>query len=158
VSKSVSSLSLEEKDKKESESISKKKKAAKGEDDGDDDEDDNEEDEPKEKKKEAPKKAVSSAPTSVLISKSSRNRKKFITSVKGLEAFGLNLKVVAKQLSKKFACSASVVKTTTGEEINLQGDVDRDVADYIQQEFKEVDAKLITLVDSKTGKKIKLFS
>ena len=46
----------------------------------------------------------------VKISQVQRSKRKFTTSVVGLDAFGLDLKQSAKKMSKQFACSASVVK------------------------------------------------
>eukprot|EP00457_Paulinella_chromatophora_P020423 gb/GEZN01022453.1/.p1 GENE.gb/GEZN01022453.1/~~gb/GEZN01022453.1/.p1 ORF type:complete len:100 (-),score=15.14 gb/GEZN01022453.1/:92-391(-) len=73
----------------------------------------------------------------VILSKNQRNRKKFLTVVSGIETTGLNPKVVAKKFSKKFACSSAVTKGAQGEtEIQLQGDMMQDVAEFIVTELQ----------------------
>jgi len=93
----------------------------------------------------------------VHISKSSRARGKFLTTVRGMHTFGLNLKAVAKIMSKKFACSCSAVRGTAEsvDEIVLQGDCETEVGPFIVQDFN-IDKSLIYLIDSKTDKKSKM--
>jgi len=101
------------------------------------------------------KKSSSSSGPSILLSLTSRNRRKFITTVKGFDSFGLSLKDVSKSLAKKFACSASVVKASNGEqEIAIQGDVMMDIPHYIAEEYEHIDPKSIYIVD-KGGKKVR---
>lgn len=71
----------------------------------------------------------------IYISKFSRSKHKFITAVKGMDGVGIVLKDVCKLLSKKFACSASVVKTGEGQEINVQGDLLMDMPQFIVDNF-----------------------
>lgn len=57
----------------------------------------------------------------------------------------------------RFACSASVVKVTEGgQEIQIQGDVQMDLPDFILQEFSSVNKSAIYFVD-KNNKKSKCF-
>jgi translation initiation factor 1 (eIF-1/SUI1) len=56
----------------------------------------------------------------VLIERSVRNKRKCITTVKGLELFGVKLADAAKVFGKKFACGASVVKGAVCEAIDIQ--------------------------------------
>lgn len=57
----------------------------------------------------------------VLITRAVRNKKKCVTTVAGLEQFGVKLGEAAKVFGKKFASGASVTKTATGgEEIDIQ--------------------------------------
>jgi density-regulated protein DRP1 len=57
----------------------------------------------------------------VVLESHTRQRKKCVTSVTGLEGFGIKLSDAAKLFGKKFACGASVVKTPTGgEQIDMQ--------------------------------------
>lgn len=57
----------------------------------------------------------------VLITRAVRNKKKCVTTVAGLEHFGVKLGEAAKVFGKKFASGASVTKTATGgEEIDIQ--------------------------------------
>jgi density-regulated protein DRP1 len=56
----------------------------------------------------------------VLIERNVRNKRKCITTVKGLELFGVKLADAAKVFGKKFACGASVVKGAVCEAIDIQ--------------------------------------
>jgi density-regulated protein len=51
----------------------------------------------------------------VIIKRIERNKRKHITAVNGLEAFGVDLKKAAKQLAKEFATGASVTKNAAGQ-------------------------------------------
>lgn len=52
-----------------------------------------------------------------------RNKKKSITSVHGLDKFGVKLSEASKVFGKKFATGASVSKSAEGkEQIDMQGD------------------------------------
>jgi density-regulated protein DRP1 len=66
------------------------------------------------------KKGAKAAPQVVLES-ATRNKKKAITTISGLDGFGVKLSEAAKAFGKKFACGASVVKNAMGsEEIDMQ--------------------------------------
>lgn len=108
----------------------------------------------------------------ITIHKFARNRTKFTTVVRGLEHFGplspstqftphpsasigLDLKSSAKLFSKKFACSSSVVRENDIEEIQIQGDVEYDLPDIIENELK-VDSSNFYSLDTRTGKKTPL--
>ena len=70
----------------------------------------------------------------VMIKRIERTKRKHVTSIQGLEAFGIDLKKAAKQLASKFATGASVTKTPTGaEEIVVQGDVAEDVRELLEE-------------------------
>ncbi len=57
----------------------------------------------------------------VVIARAIRNKKKCVTTVSGLDTFGVKLSEAAKVFGKKFACGASVTKTAAGgEEIDIQ--------------------------------------
>lgn len=57
----------------------------------------------------------------VVIARAVRNKKKCVTTVSGLDTFGVKLSEAAKVFGKKFACGASVTKTAAGgEEIDIQ--------------------------------------
>jgi len=74
----------------------------------------------------------------VQVKRIERNKRKYVTAVSGLEAFGLDLKKVSKDFGKKFATGSSVTKTASGgEEIVVQGDVSDEVFDFL------VDGKLV---------------
>lgn len=87
----------------------------------------------KKKKQQKKKKEVT---PKVSISVSQRNKRKFVTTVDGLEAFGVKLPEAAKAFSKRFACGAAVVTAADGRpEIDIQGDVAEDLVQFLQERF-----------------------
>ena len=59
----------------------------------------------------------------VIIDKNTRNKRKCVTTVFGLDSFGVKLSEAAKLFGKKFASGAAVVKSPTEkEQIDIQGD------------------------------------
>ena len=73
--------------------------------------------------------------------------------VSGLEAHGLDLKKVAKEMGKKFATGSSVTKTPAGgEEITIQGDVSDDLYDWLVDEHEEIPEDNIDIVEDKKKK------
>ena len=87
------------------------------------------------------------------MTKSTRQRKKAITSVEGLDLFGVKLADAAKAFGKKFACGASVVTNPSlKEQIDIQGDVQEVVPELILEKFgKEngIEAKNIVMIVDK---------
>ncbi|MCJ1378465.1 Translation machinery-associated protein 22 [Xylographa soralifera] len=73
--------------------------------------------------------AEKKASSKILIKRVERNKRKYVTAVSGLEAFGLDLKKVSKDFGKKFATGSSVTKVAggTGEEIVVQGDLSDEI-------------------------------
>ncbi|KIP06149.1 hypothetical protein PHLGIDRAFT_119198 [Phlebiopsis gigantea 11061_1 CR5-6] len=70
----------------------------------------------------------------VTIKRIERNKRKHVTSVHGLEAFGVDLKKAAKQFAQKFATGASVTKNNQGQdEIVVQGDVSGEILEMIEE-------------------------
>lgn len=68
-----------------------------------------------------------------------RNKRKSVTHIRGLDAFGLDLKQVAKRCASKFACGCSVVAHPAGyEEIVIQGDFVDDLLDFFPEEWPDV--------------------
>eukprot|EP00727_Mastigamoeba_balamuthi_P006464 m51a1_g2438 hypothetical protein (210) ;mRNA; r:853770-854674 len=95
------------------------------------------------KKKDAP---------SVVISKTARQKRKFVTTVAGLDGFGVKLSDAAKQMAKSFSCGASVVKTASGtEEIDIQGDVVDEMVAVITSKFS-VPVECIFVMEGKEKK------
>ncbi|KAJ6564494.1 translation initiation factor SUI1 [Mycena capillaripes] len=92
----------------------------------------------------------------VIIKRIERNKRKHITSVFGLEAFGVDLKKAAKQFASKFATGASVTKNPQGlEEIVVSGDVSDEILEMIENEvgvLKGVPADNVELVEEKKKK------
>ncbi|VUC33820.1 unnamed protein product [Clonostachys rosea] len=100
------------------------------------------------------KQADKLAKSVITIKRIERNKKKFVTAVIGLEAFGLELKKVAKDLGKKFATGSSVTKVPSGgEEIVVQGDVSDELHDFLLEKYKDIPEDNIELVDDKKKKK-----
>ncbi len=57
----------------------------------------------------------------VLIETNTRNKKKMVTTVTGLELFAVKLSDASKAFGKKFACGCSVTKSPTGtDQIDMQ--------------------------------------
>ncbi|KAL5414450.1 Translation machinery-associated protein 22 [Paraphaeosphaeria minitans] len=98
--------------------------------------------------------AETRASSKILIKRIERNKRKYVTAVQGLEAFGLDIKKVAKDFGKKFATGSSVTKVPGGgEEITVQGDLSEDIQEYIEENYKNVPDDNIELVEDKKKKK-----
>lgn len=66
-----------------------------------------------------------------MIDVNTRNKKKMITTVTGLELFGVKLQEASKLFGKKFACGCSVTKSAIGtDQIDMQV---RSFLDYLVQ-------------------------
>ncbi|KAH9236133.1 hypothetical protein K456DRAFT_1890850 [Colletotrichum gloeosporioides 23] len=99
------------------------------------------------------KQADKLAKSTVTIKRIERNKRKFVTSVSGLERFGLENKKVAKEFGKKFATGSSVTKTPSGsEEIVVQGDVSDEIEEFLLEKYKEIPEDNIELVEDKKKK------
>ncbi|CAA16913.1 translation machinery associated protein ortholog Tma22 [Schizosaccharomyces pombe] len=90
----------------------------------------------------------------VLIKTIERTKRKRVTTVQGLDAFGIETKKAAKMLANKFATGASVTKTADKkDEIVVQGDLNYDIFDFILEKFKEVPEDNIKIVEDTKSKK-----
>jgi density-regulated protein DRP1 len=99
------------------------------------------------------KAAQTIASSKVTIKRVERNKRKFVTTVTGLENFGLDNKKVAKDLGKKFATGASVTKVASGgDEIVVQGDVSEEIEEFFLEKFKVIPEDNIELVEDKKKK------
>lgn len=126
-------------------------KAARGEAS---DHEEGEEGEDKPQKKKGGKKGVK-LPQKIEIIRANRGGRKFVTVVIGLETHGIDLTTAATAFRKKFACGASVVRDSTGEEsIDIQGDVSFEVMELIEAKFN-IPEKMISSSDKKKPKKAK---
>jgi len=85
------------------------------------------------------KKKLEKGPKKLVISRSQRNKKKYVTVVTGLGTFGVDLKVASKKFGAKFACGSSV---TGDDEIVIQGDIVDDLIEFIADTFS-IDEDLI---------------
>ena len=93
------------------------------------------------------------ASSKVFIKRIERSKRKYVTAVSGLEAFGLDLKKVAKEFGKKFATGSSVTKVPGGgEEITVQGDVSVDIEEYILDTYKDVPEDNVEIIEDKKKK------
>ncbi|KAG5652749.1 Translation machinery-associated protein 22 [Sphagnurus paluster] len=92
----------------------------------------------------------------VTIKRIERNKRKHVTSIHGLEAFGVDLKKAAKQFSSKFATGSSVTKNLQGQdEIIVQGDVSDEILEMIETEagvLKGIPADNVEIVEEKKKK------
>jgi density-regulated protein DRP1 len=92
----------------------------------------------------------------VTIKRIERNKRKHVTAIHGLEAFGIDLKKAAKQFSSKFATGSSVTKNLQGlEEIVVQGDVSDEIVDMIEAGvgvLKGIPADNVEVVEEKKKK------
>jgi density-regulated protein DRP1 len=81
------------------------------------------------------KKIVKEVP-SVTVSRSQRNKKKWVTSVTGLSGFGIKLSDASKLFAKKFSSGASVSKEKP-DEVDVQGDVQDEMIDFLLHQWKD---------------------
>jgi len=85
------------------------------------------------------------ATSRITIKRVERSKRKYVTAVQGLEAFGLDMKKVSKDFGKKFATGSSVTKAPGGgEEITVQGDLSCEIEDYIVDTYKDVPGTIST--------------
>ncbi|KAI5789699.1 translation initiation factor SUI1 [Peziza echinospora] len=127
----LSTLSVSAQAKAEKDSVKKAARAAKAE------------------KEEQHKKATSK----VILKRVERNKRKYVIVVSGLEAFNLDLKKVAKEFGKKFACGSSVTKAAAGgEEIVVQGDLSDEIEEFLLEKYKDIPEDNIEMVEDKKKK------
>lgn len=96
----------------------------------------------------------------IVLTKTQRQKNKYITTIRGLDNYNINLKEASKLMSKKFACSASVTKSNDkqNDEISIQGDCLLDLPDFIIDKYADqIDENNIYIKDEKSGKKVKAF-
>eukprot|EP00835_Amoeboradix_gromovi_P000065 NODE_1_length_95616_cov_0.657642.p65 type:complete len:152 gc:universal NODE_1_length_95616_cov_0.657642:85685-85230(-) len=65
----------------------------------------------------------------IVVTITSRSKKKHITSIAGLEAHEIDMKAFAKTLAKQFACSTSA----NSNEIVVQGDLTYEIEDILKE-------------------------
>ncbi|KAF2662917.1 density-regulated protein DRP1 [Lophiostoma macrostomum CBS 122681] len=93
------------------------------------------------------------ATSKVIIKRIERNKRKYVTAVQGLEAFGLDIKKVAKDFGKKFATGSSVTKVPGGgEEITVQGDLSDDILEYVVDQYKDIPEDNVECIEDKKKK------
>jgi len=97
----------------------------------------------------------------ITIKRIERTKRKHMTSIHGLEAFGVDLKKAAKMFATRFATGSSVSKNAQGiDEIVVQGDVSDEVLEMIEDAekaktgvLKDVPSGNVVLVEEKKKKK-----
>ena len=100
------------------------------------------------------KAAATISSSKVYIKRIERNKRKYVTAVSGLEAFGLDNKKVAKEFGKKFATGSSVSKVASGgEEIVVQGDVSEEIEEFLMDKYEVIPEDNIELIEDKKKKK-----
>ncbi|KVI01190.1 Density-regulated protein DRP1 [Cynara cardunculus var. scolymus] len=96
---------------------------------------------------------VKRLPGGKIKKKVTRNKRKSITTIKGLELFGVKLSDASKKLGKKFATGASVVKgPTEKDQIDVQGDIAYDIVEFITDTWPDVPETAIFFIED--GKKV----
>ncbi|KAJ1801120.1 Translation machinery-associated protein 22 [Coemansia sp. RSA 2399] len=92
----------------------------------------------------------------VVIKRVVRNKRKCVTSVFGLDVFGVDLKKTAKSFANHFACGGSVSKTPQGQdEIVVQGDFSEEIKELIIKLHPQIPEENIAMVeDEKKNKKM----
>jgi density-regulated protein DRP1 len=102
----------------------------------------------------AEREAAKKASSRVTLKRVERTKRKHVIVVTGLETFGLDLKKVAKDFGKKFACGSSVTKSASGhDEIVVQGDLSDDILEYLEEHYPQVPADNIDQIEEKKKKK-----
>lgn len=83
----------------------------------------------------------------ITIKVESRARRKNVTVISGLELFDIQLNEAAKKFAKQFSCGASVVKGSNGkpDHIDVQGDFDITIAEFIIKTYPHIEASSIVL-------------
>ncbi|CED83051.1 Density-regulated protein related to translation initiation factor 1 (eIF-1/SUI1) [Phaffia rhodozyma] len=86
----------------------------------------------KKARKKAEKEEENKKALKVTIKRIERNKRKYVTTVQGLEFFGIDLKKAAKLFAQKFATGSSVTKNPQGQDdITVQGDVTEEISDIL---------------------------
>ncbi|GFE53148.1 translation initiation factor SUI1 family protein [Babesia ovis] len=95
----------------------------------------------------------------VTIQRSTRSKRKVVTTVTGLHLFGVKLEAAAKLFAKQFASGAGVVKGIPGQmdHIDCQGDVEDQVIELILAQYPDITEEHISSLHSRlvAGNRIK---
>ena len=84
------------------------------------------------------KKKKSQQVPEVVLERNTRRGKKVVTTITGLEGFGVKLGEAAKLFGKKFASGASVTKSVTlADQIDVQGDFLDQAVELILKQYKD---------------------
>jgi len=89
----------------------------------------------------------------VLISVMVRQKRKCVTTVTGLEHFGIKLADACKELKKAFSSGASVIKTPSGkEQIEIQGEFRDQLLEIWEKKFKDIPKDCVYVMDEGKNK------
>ncbi|KAG2193466.1 hypothetical protein INT46_007734 [Mucor plumbeus] len=90
----------------------------------------------------------------VLIKRIERTKRKCVTTIYGLDIFGVDLKKAAKMFANRFACGSSVAKNNQGQdEIVVQGDFSDELLKMILKNWTNVPEENIDKIEEKKKKK-----
>ncbi|CAK0785357.1 hypothetical protein CVIRNUC_008564 [Coccomyxa viridis] len=94
------------------------------------------------------------AKNEIILETNTRSRKKCVTTILGLETFGVKLPEAAKLFGKKFASGASITKNPMEkDQIEVQGDFVEKAAELIVKTYKDkgvTKKHVFAVVDKKT--------
>jgi density-regulated protein len=77
-------------------------------------------------------------------------RRRWVTDGRGRCCAGVKLSEASKMFAKKFSCGASVVPDATGrDQIDVQGDVGDELAEFIAEKLSIDEDDIVVLDDSK---------
>lgn len=98
----------------------------------------------------ATKKKKKAQVAEIVLERNTRRGKKTVTTITGLEGFGVKLNEAAKLFGKKFASGASVVKNPSlVEQIDVQGDFLDQAIELILKQYKDIKKRDIYYIDGK---------
>ncbi|XP_065186576.1 density-regulated protein homolog [Sycon ciliatum] len=87
----------------------------------------------------------------VTVARASRGKRKYVTIIAGLTSLEIDLKKAAKMFGSRFASGSSV---TGPDEITIQGDVNYDLIDFVQEKWPEITDDVIEDIgDQKISKR-----
>lgn len=90
----------------------------------------------------------------VVLNVSQRNKRKFVTTVQGLEFYDIKLPEVSKKFAKRFSCGASVGKNASNQAvIDIQGDVSNELFEILTEEYEIPEDRIVIQEEKKKGKK-----
>ncbi|VDN05064.1 unnamed protein product [Thelazia callipaeda] len=78
--------------------------------------------------------------TRITLQRAPRGKNKFVTVIKGLASFDVDLKAASKMFAGRFACGSSV---TASDEIVVQGDVKDEIIDIIEKKWPHIESNVI---------------
>jgi len=97
----------------------------------------------------APAKGKKKEKKEVTMTVAQRNKRKYITTIAGLDLFDIKLAEISKMFSKRFACGSTVTKNPSLKDVvEVQGDVCTEVAEILVSKYS-VPKEVIFIVHGK---------